>query len=150
MATKSKTSKKDLDCTSYKYSDIQSEWILCEGHLNYRSVQIKMLNISQFAMYYVILAKIPIENEKDMIMIYLYRNKKHKPSFFFDLNQYEKILDKSTKSLKTNYYLFELVGKKSHGIEIFGANNAIERQKPIQELKFDRIMNHFRQILHHR
>ena len=40
-------SKKDIDYSLYKYSDIQSQWIICEGHLNYRSVQIKFLNISQ-------------------------------------------------------------------------------------------------------
>lgn len=106
---KSKTSKKDLECASYKYSDIQSQWILCEGHLNYRSVQIKMFNISQclsylrqfkftnllfssclVAMYYVVLAKIPIDHEREILMIYLYRNRKHKPSFFFELDEYEK------------------------------------------------------------
>jgi hypothetical protein len=39
--------KKDVDYTLYKYSDIQNQWIICEGHLNYRSVQFKLLNISQ-------------------------------------------------------------------------------------------------------
>jgi hypothetical protein len=49
-ASKSKSlsrSKKDVDYTLYKYSDIQNQWIICEGHLNYRSIQIKFLNISQ-------------------------------------------------------------------------------------------------------
>lgn len=42
------------------------------------------------AMYYVVLAKIPIDNEREILMIYLYRNRKHKPSFFFELDEYER------------------------------------------------------------
>jgi hypothetical protein len=45
------TLKRDVNSTPdyplYKYSDIQSKWIICEGHLNYRYDQIKLLNISQ-------------------------------------------------------------------------------------------------------
>jgi hypothetical protein len=41
-------------------------------------------------MYYVVLAKIPIEDEKDIIGIYLYRNQKYKPSNFFQLDEYER------------------------------------------------------------
>jgi len=44
-------SKKDFDYTLYNYSDIQNQWIICEGHLNYRSIQIKFLNISQCNFY---------------------------------------------------------------------------------------------------
>jgi hypothetical protein len=41
-------------------------------------------------MYYVVLAKIPIDDQKEIIGIYLYRSQKHKPSNFFQLNEYEK------------------------------------------------------------
>ncbi len=91
-------------------------------------------------MYYVVLAKISNEDEKEIIAIYLYRNQKHKPSNFFQLNEYEKwrlenfmkrifsffsnrISDHCSKPIKSSYYLFELVGKDPSDIEIFGANN---------------------------
>ncbi|CAF3511019.1 unnamed protein product [Rotaria sp. Silwood1] len=84
-----------IDYTSYKYLDLQKKWIICEGHLHYYYHQIKLLNISQFAMYYVVLAKIPIEDDKQFFVMYLYQNQKHKPSKIFQLDAYErKILRK--------------------------------------------------------
>ena len=96
-------------------------------------------------MYYVVLAKIPIEDEKDIIGIYLYRNQKYKPSNFFQLDEYERwrfenlnkiififfvnrILDYCSKSIKSSLYLFELVGKDQNDIEIFGATDKNERE----------------------
>ncbi|CAF3492425.1 unnamed protein product [Rotaria sp. Silwood1] len=79
-----------IDYTSYKYLDIQKKWIICEGHLHYYYHQIKLLNISQFAMYYVVLAKIPIEDDKQFFVMYLYQNQKHKPSKIFQLDAYER------------------------------------------------------------
>jgi len=98
-------------------------------------------------MYYVVLAKIPIEDVKEIIGIYLYRNQKHKPSNFFQLNEYERwrlrnknnpinfyflflnrVSDRCSKPIKSSYYLFELIGKDQNDIEIFGANNTNERE----------------------
>lgn len=42
------------------------------------------------AIYYVVLARIPIEDNKQIMAIYLYRNLKQKPSNFFQLNEYER------------------------------------------------------------
>lgn len=41
-------------------------------------------------MYYVVLAKIPTDDQKEIMGIYLYRNQKQKPSNFFQLNEYER------------------------------------------------------------
>lgn len=41
-------------------------------------------------MYYVVLAKIPLENQREVMGIYLYMNEKHKPANFFQLNEYER------------------------------------------------------------
>ncbi|CAF1388662.1 unnamed protein product [Rotaria sordida] len=79
-----------IDYTSYKYLDIQKKWIICEGYLHYRYGQIKLLNLSQFANYYVVLAKIPIEDDKSIFVMYLYQNQKQKPSKFFQLDEYER------------------------------------------------------------
>ncbi|CAF4440374.1 unnamed protein product [Rotaria sp. Silwood2] len=91
---KSTTTKKNvnslIDYTSYKYLDIQKKWIICEGHLHYRYDQIKLFHISQFAMYYIVLAKIPIEDDQQIFAMYLYRNQKQKPSKFFQLDEYER------------------------------------------------------------
>ncbi|UJR38372.1 hypothetical protein I4U23_031042 [Adineta vaga] len=121
--------KSIVDYTLYKYSDIQNSWIICEGHLNYRFDQIKLLNISQFAIFFVVLAKIPIENAKPIKAIYLYRNQKHQPSNFFQLSAYERISDQCSKNIKSKYFLFQLIGKDSNDQEIFGANDVNERDK---------------------
>ena len=45
--TLKKETSTTVDYSLYTYSDIQTKWIICEGHLNYRYDQIKLLNISQ-------------------------------------------------------------------------------------------------------
>lgn len=96
-------------------------------------------------MYYVVLARVPMENEREMMIIYLYRNQKHQPSIVLHLNEYAKsfpsesslrwifisphrILDHSTKSIKASYYLFELTGKDASDAEVFGAQDSSERE----------------------
>ncbi len=39
-----------------------------------------------------------------------------------------RISDHCSKSIKSSYYLFELIGKDQNDIEIFGANNTNERE----------------------
>ncbi|CAF1126893.1 unnamed protein product [Rotaria sordida] len=142
MISKSKTLKKNLttknyvnsmiDYTSYKYLDIQKKWIICEGYLHYRYDQIKLLNLSRFANYYVVLAKIPIEDDKPIFVMYLYGNQKQKPFKFFQLDEYERISDQCSKPIESKYVLFELIGKDKSDIEVFGANNSDERDKWIK------------------
>ncbi|CAF1389417.1 unnamed protein product [Adineta steineri] len=136
LVSKSITLKKNgssfIDYTLYKHSDLNETWIICEGHLNYRYDRIKLLNISQFAIYYVVLAKIPTNDNKEIMTIYLYRNQQQKPSNFFQLNEYERISDQCSKPVKSKYFLFELTGKHQTDIEIFGANNVIERDNWIK------------------
>ncbi|CAF1456685.1 unnamed protein product [Adineta ricciae] len=135
MSSKSKTLKKAsttsslADYTLYKYADIQNSWIMCEGHLNYRYDRIKLLNISQFAIFYVVLAKIPTDGGKQIVGVYLYRNQKQNPSNFFQLDEYDRISDQSAKTIKSKYFLFELIGKDPNDIEIFGAADVNERDK---------------------
>jgi hypothetical protein len=50
----------------------------------------QILSIVLVAIYYIVLANIPIENNKQIVAIYLYRNQKQKPSNFFQLNEYER------------------------------------------------------------
>ncbi|CAF0975004.1 unnamed protein product [Rotaria sordida] len=144
MISKSKALKKNLttknhansmiDYTSYKYLDIQKKWIICEGYLHYRYDQIKLLNLSRFANYYVVLAKIPIEDDKPIFVMYLYGNQKQKPLKFFQLDEYERISDQCSKPIESKYVLFELIGKDKSDIEVFGANNSDERDKWIKHI----------------
>ncbi|CAF4456160.1 unnamed protein product [Rotaria socialis] len=89
-----------IDCTSPKYTDIEKRWIIYEGYLNYRYGQIKFLNLSQFAVYYVVLAKLPIARDKQIMVMYLYRNQKKKSSNVFQLDNYEKNLPTIRKWMK--------------------------------------------------
>ncbi|CAF1582236.1 unnamed protein product, partial [Adineta ricciae] len=133
--SKSKTLKKPsttsslADYTLHKYADIQNSWIICEGHLNYRYDRIKLLNISQFAIFYVVLAKIPTEGEKQIMGVYLYRNQKQNPSSFFQLDEYDRISDQCAKTIKSKYFLFELIGNDPNDTEVFGAADVNERDK---------------------
>ncbi|CAF3492410.1 unnamed protein product [Rotaria sp. Silwood1] len=124
-----------IDYTSYKYLDIQKKWIICEGHLHYYYHQIKLLNISQFAMYYVVLAKIPIEDDKQFFVMYLYQNQKHKPSKIFQLDAYERLSGQCSKTIKSKYALFELIGKDKSDSKIFGVSNIHERDKWIKHIR---------------
>ncbi|CAM4934172.1 unnamed protein product [Rotaria socialis] len=118
-----------IDCTSPKYTDIEKRWIIYEGYLNYRYGQIKFLNLSQFAVYYVVLAKLPIARDKQIMVMYLYRNQKKKSSNVFQLDNYEKLSDQCSKTIKSHCYLFELIGKNQRDIEIFGTITSDERDK---------------------
>ncbi|CAF1088736.1 unnamed protein product [Rotaria sordida] len=123
-----------IDYTSYKYLDIQKKWIICEGYLHYRYDHIKLLNLSRFANYYVVLAKTPIEDDTPIFVMYLYGNQKQKPFKFFQLDEYERISDQCSKPIESKYVLFELIGKDKSDIEVFGANNSNERDKWIKHI----------------
>ncbi|CAF3816926.1 unnamed protein product [Rotaria magnacalcarata] len=98
--TTKKTVNAFIDYTSPKYADIEKRWIIYEGHLNYRYGQIKFLNLSKFAIYYVVLAKLPTAYDKRIMVMYLYRNPKNKSSNVFQLDDYEKNLPTIRKWMK--------------------------------------------------
>ncbi|CAF2072314.1 unnamed protein product [Rotaria magnacalcarata] len=127
--TTKKTVNAFIDYTSPKYADIEKRWIIYEGHLNYRYGQIKFLNLSKFAIYYVVLAKLPTAYDKRIMVMYLYRNPKNKSSNVFQLDDYEKLSDQCSKTIKSQCYLFELIGKNQRDIEIFGTITSDERDK---------------------
>ena len=42
------------------------------------------------AMFYIVLAKIPTEDGKQIMGVYLYRNQKQNSSYFFQLDEYDR------------------------------------------------------------
>ncbi|CAF3758919.1 unnamed protein product, partial [Rotaria sordida] len=97
-------SKSPIEYTSYKYENIQSEWIIHQSYLKYL-YNTKIFGDSQFETYLVVLTRIPIEN-------------------FEIYDQCNRIIESTSK-----YFLFELKFINNEDkTEIFGAKDIFQQQ----------------------
>ncbi|CAF1126913.1 unnamed protein product [Rotaria sordida] len=123
-------SKSPIEYTSYKYENIQSEWIIHQSHLKYL-YNTKIFGDSQFETYLVVLTRIPIENFEYKIGLYLYSNENKSPSYFFEIDQTTQIYDQCNRIIESTskYFLFELKFINNEDkTEIFGAKDIFQQQ----------------------
>lgn len=127
--------KTERNYLTFNYDDIQTDWIIYEGILDYFLGENFLLKKSTFKKYLaVLISMINGEKKELMSLLYLYADKDKSPFKVFQLKLNDQLTDRCQKMImgKSGLFFMELIVDKQSKSEIFGCASVCDRETWIQ------------------